>query len=225
MKPGLRLRSFRLRSLRLRFFVLLIFLFGVAGCGGVEGTPVRAAVETHVRADGGAERRVAVDANSPGPSLGLTRSWSLDAGVDVTERSAAAGRSYQLSGDGSEASSGGMSLRVEDNFFWRDFEFSDRLEGPLAEGRRFTGGAGYKLVMPGEISAAPGAARTSGGVTIYDIDTSENSSVRAESRMVRWWAVFGTAGGLVAVAALILGGRAAEAVRGIPRWLWTGRWS
>lgn len=210
MKPG-----------RLRLVLLLLVLTGLAGCSTDGGTTSRAAVETHVRADGEAERRVAVAAVKPGPSLDLSRRWSLEAGVDVADRSAAAGRSYELSRDGT----GGLSLAEEDYFFWRELEFSDRLEGPLAGGRRLPGGAVYKLVMPGRISIAPGAARTAGGVAIYDVDADENPAVRAESRVVRWWAVVGTTGVLLAVAALILGGRAAGFVRGIPRWLWTGEWS
>ena len=215
MKPGF----------RLWLLVLLLLVVGAAGCsGGQVSSPARAAVETHVAADGNAERRVVVDASPPGPALELTRRWSLIAGVDVADRSAAAGRIYEISGDNSDGSSGGMSLETTDYLFWRDFEFSDRLEGPLAQGRRLTGGVGYKLVMPGRMSTAPGASRTSGGVAVYDIGADETLAVRAESWMVRWWAVLGTAGGLLVIAALILGGRAARAVRGIPRWLWTGRW-
>ena len=216
MKPGRRL-----------CFIFTLALIWTAGCssGGEMLSPARAAVETHVAANGDAERRVVVDASPPGPSFELSGRWSLSAGVDVADRSAAAGRSYELSGVNSDGLSGGMSLQTGDHFFWRDFEFVDRLEGPLSQSRRFTGGVGYKLVMPGRISAAPGAARTSGDVAIYDINADESPVVRAESWTVRWWAVLGTAGSLFAVTALILGGRAARAVRSIPRWLWTGKWS
>lgn len=205
----------------LRLFVVLLALSGAAGCSGSEGTLVRAAVETHVRADGNAERRVVVDASSPGPTLQLVRGWSLDTGVDAAGRSVAVGRSYDLSG----GSSGGLSLAVEDHFFWQSFEFSDRPEGLLEGNRRLSGDVTYKLVMPGRISASYGAAQTSGGAAIYDFGSEEDLAVRAESWMVRWWAVVGTSGGLLVVAALILGGRAASAVRSIPRWLWSGRWS
>jgi hypothetical protein len=215
-----------LRPLAGRGALILLHAFLLLQAAGCEaGGFTSSAVETHVREDAGAERRVLVDASPPGPSLTLSESWSIQRGVDAGERSAALSRSYEDLTLGA-AENGGMELEVEDHFFWTEYSFSDRLGGVLEGGRRISGDFGYKLVMPGRISEAPGAARRAGSVAVYDLGGGEGETeVRAESWKVRWWAVSVTVAALLGVAALIAGGRVAGVIRGALNWLWTGRWS
>lgn len=199
--------------------IQVLLLTQAAGCQA--GNPVASAAETHVNKDGSAERRTVIDANPPGPRLATTTRWSIESGLDTKKRSFSRSRSFDNLADGNEHA--GMKLVVEDYFFWRTYSFSDGSYGIPDAQRSLSGEVGYKLVMPGRISAAPGAKRKSGGVAIYRLDDKKSFQVRAESWSIRWWASAATVLGLLVVAALILGGRAADLVKGVGRWLWTGR--
>lgn len=212
------------KSVRRAALVLLHALLLLQASECEPGELVASAAETHVYADGSAERRVLLDASPPGPELTLDESWSLEKGVSRKERSAAVGRSYGDVTTGED--NGGMTLEIKDYFFWREYVFSDRPEGLLEGGRSISGGLGYKLVMPGLLSRAPGAIRQEGGVAVYEFGgDGDGLEVQAVSWKVRWWAVLGASGGLSLVGALLLGGRAAWAVKGLLNWLWTGRWN
>lgn len=199
--------------------IQILLLTQAAGCEA--GNPVASATETHVNKGSSAERRTVIDASPPGPRLTTTTNWSIDSGLDTKKRSLSRSRSFDNLADGKEH--GGMKLAIEDYFFWQTYSFSDKSDGILEAQRSLSGEVGYKLVMPGRISEAPGAERKYGGVAVYRLDDKKSFQVRAESWSIRWWASAATVLGLLAVAALILGGRAAYLVKGVGRWLWTGR--
>lgn len=214
--------SARLSSVFWSTALILLQLLLVTQAAACEtGNPVASAAETHVNKDGSAERRTVIDASPPGPRLTVTTNWSIDRGIDTKKRSLSRTKSFEDLTDGKEH--GGIRLTVEDYFFWRTYSFSDRSDGILGAQRKLSGASGYKLVMPGRISEAPGAKQKSGGVAVYQLDAKERFQLRAESWSVRWWASAATVLGLLAVAALILGGRAADLVKGVGRWFWTGR--
>ncbi|HET7478484.1 MAG TPA: hypothetical protein VFJ72_03085 [Rubrobacteraceae bacterium] len=189
-----------------------------AGCQPTE--LVASAVETHVKADGGAERRVILDASPPGPKLSLAPAWSIREGLDPKGRSVSRGATFEdLAGPGRA----GMRLDVKDRFLWREYAFSDRPGGLLEAGRELSGKTGYKLVMPGRITESPGASQRTGAVALYRFERDERVEVKAKSWAVRWWAVAVTAAGVAVAGALVFGGRAGAVARGFGRWLWTGQ--
>lgn len=197
----------------------VVFILQAAGCE--PGDLVASAAETHVNKDGSAERRILLDARPPGPKLAMTDAWSLKSRVDTKGRSVSRSVSYEdLTTDKDH---GGIALKVEDYFFWRTYSFSDRADGLLSAGQAVSGKTGYKLVMPGRIYKAPGAARKAGSVSVYGFQDGDEVWVRAWSWSMRWWALALTVGILTGAGALILGGRMADVVRGAGRWLWTGR--
>jgi hypothetical protein len=196
--------------------VVALLALATSGCAA-GGELVRTAVETHVRADGSAERRILVAAEG-GESRPITleRSWSVpEPGVSLEGRSFVRGREFEDLGR-----EGGMRLDTTDRGFWITYRFEDRLEGLLEQSPVVVGATTYKLVMPGRISEAPGA-RVQGAVAIWELDEGE-AGVRAESLYVRWWAVGLAVVGLAASVALVIGGRAAAPVKALGLWLWTG---
>ncbi|TCJ19401.1 hypothetical protein E0L93_04415 [Rubrobacter taiwanensis] len=189
----------------------LFLILSLSGCAA--GELVDTAVETHVRPDGSAERRVMISAGREGIPLSPERAWSLpEPGVSLEGRGVVRGRVFEdLRREGD-----GMRLAATDRGFWVTYEFADRLEGWDA-----SGGTAYKLVMPGRISEAPGG-RVDGGVAIWRLAEGEREEVRASSTYIRWWAVVAAGAALLAGIALVVGGRAAALVRGVGLWLWTG---